>query len=840
MAFFDKFKSNNNEDKKETIIEDFVYFLPNTFDPVLLAQDLLEWAKKDKNWEVSILNTTSYPIFQYRPPVKIGSSSVFHLKLAQKNNQLHTLIYENEVWVESHSTNEGIKPIKGNWLNDSYEKELRKKIEELILKQFRLMYDGRMIEPITSNYLEKIALPSLFLCYTFLKEGEMIFSLLNASHLEESSVLPKDNSLFFIITNERTLLVSHDDKLQNTWSQSFETKETTVVDKLGKDLVTIGEFQFWTQIANDFIYRDLVPALNCSGEQRIQEIVLLHLHNKESKTEEYQAYIRQLIAYQQNTYPTESYYTFCAQIISFFTPYHQIAIGEENEKLISEIFVKFLADSEAGAGAEKLIQWLETWKLPANVLPSIIEILNKLVEDVEIQKKYEPLYTKAYIDYREQEKDEDKRLIFELAFADYLAKIDQRERAVEIYEKIYQNLPDETLADILVPPTIDIQAGEGGQQLTVSVLEKMIEAKGDKDIPDAENTQRLACLQPLVQKNLNTLQQVANENLKEKAGSVLEILTTGKLAEEDKDANALSYEVLKKEVVDFHVNSQHSKGGLFDSMQELLASTTIPDQSVVKSFAERVGVKNYPWLQEMIIDMTYALNMPTPEVYIARGDNSSSIKGFEDSIPFILVGINYLEEESEFYLTPEELRFALAVEIAHLYFGHSRITSSDVWRGAMDKGMFVLNTILAVVPGISAITSNFDKLTRITSLLNKVDSISDKVKGITETVDGNLAFTKEQEKERELLAISRLMELIADRLAVVLVKGNLALAIRSLLVTNPKYATEMITIQKYGLEGMLAKKDANGNFIYQELSIRIHGICSFYLSEDYEAIAKTI
>lgn len=837
-GFLERFKISSKEETNK----EHIFYLFSDFQFVPFIQELLTWVNNEKKWKVSILQTTSNPIFQYQTVSKIGKKQTYHLPLIVKNNQLILSTYPTE-WMEDYQLAEiNNSNDKKNWLADSAQNELYQKIGELIVEQFKISQKSFFIEPVINKFIESTSIQMFCYLYSFIKDSETILALLKASTIKKSlEQIPTDYELHFLLTNERVVLIANQSLFQEVIILDFSGIELTVVDEVGRDPVTIGEdYQFLTQLSNDVQYRAIAPICNADPITRCGKMALLQLLNKESKTESLENYIYQLLDKQIQLEPTNQYALFAKKIISFFTPYNSVIIGDENREIILSIFKEYL-ESDENAGNE-LVSWFVDWNLKENLLTQLLELFTQHFSDVTLLKRIVPLYDKSSQLFFEKEKNIEKLIDYKIVFADFLVKVGEREKAVKIYEEIYGNLPNETLADLLVPPTLDILKGEGGQLVKIALLEKMVEAKGEIEIADADMAFELACLQPLVKSRLETLVQVTNESTAQKVDVITQLLHSSQLAEKRTKELTIQYNPLPKELIDTHINHvQNTKTGLFSSMQELLATVNVPDQSVIKGYAEKVTGQKYKKLYELVSDITYALNIPSPEIYISRGENATQIKSFEGTPPFLLVGVDFIEEKSPNFLSQEELRFVLALEIAHLYFGHARITSNDVWRGAMDKGMFMVNTLLAFLPGITMLTSQFDKLKRVSSLLGRIQNISEKVSGFSDTYLKEMTFLSDDEqKEKELLAISRLMELLADRVGLLIANGDLHAVVRSMILASPKYATEMTTIERYGFKGMLAKKDADENFIYQDLIIRLHALCSFYLSTDYDVLNEKL
>jgi hypothetical protein len=253
----------------------------------------------------------------------------------------------------------------------------------------------------------------------------------------------------------------------------------------------------------------------------------------------------------------------------------------------------------------------------------------------------------------------------------------------------------------------------------------------------------------------------------------------------------------------------------------------------------------------VVTDIRYALNLENIEVYISHGDKSIGITSFESVPQFLIVGGDHLNRESPNYLNKNELRFAIGVELAHLYFKHSRITSSDVWKGAFEKGYFIVDSLLAFFPAVGMFSKSLQgigRLNQISSFLQKTEKIGkvssrsrDILKSSEQIVDiYKSKFTDGKEKDErnmEFLATSRIMQLTAHRCALVLSK-DLKSAIRAMFLVSKNYYTELPVVEKYGLKEYLLKQNDNGTFRHQELAIRLADLFSFYLSDEYENLSK--
>src|SRR5690606_10572073 len=99
-----------------------------------------------------------------------------------------------------------------------------------------------------------------------------------------------------------------------------------------------------------------------------------------------------------------------------------------------------------------------------------------------------------------------------------------------------------------------------------------------------------------------------------------------------------------------------------------------------------------------LADASLVLGVKGVAAYISHGDKAVGVRGYDGAPPFLVIGGRHLEPKSDFFLHPWELRFAVASEVAHLRFQHARVTTSDVWSGALEKGRLGVDLLLGMIP----------------------------------------------------------------------------------------------------------------------------------------------
>jgi hypothetical protein len=65
-------------------------------------------------------------------------------------------------------------------------------------------------------------------------------------------------------------------------------------------------------------------------------------------------------------------------------------------------------------------------------------------------------------------------------------------------------------------------------------------------------------------------------------------------------------------------------------------------------------------------------------------------------------------------------------------------------------------------------------------------------------------------------------------------------AVRSMFLTSRAYQPELHIAQKNDLVTCLKRCDEKGNYILQDLAIRIGSLISFFLSDDYQQLRQKI
>ena len=186
------------------------------------------------------------------------------------------------------------------------------------------------------------------------------------------------------------------------------------------------------------------------------------------------------------------------------------------------------------------------------------------------------------------------------------------------------------------------------------------------------------------------------------------------------------------------------------------------------------------------------------------------------------------------------------MEIFHVKNQHSRITSSEVWQGAIQKGGLVIDSALSVIPMFKQLPKGW---------LSKLETYNT-IKGIipTEWMSNiyqneslNVFFQKEPSSKVPLtidpssvLMAHRAMQFNADRMALI-ATGSLAHTIESFFIGRKDllpFKNELLS------KGLSAFSKAQVPELMQptqeNITLRAASLIAFYLSKDYQHIATKV
>ncbi|WP_298418620.1 hypothetical protein [uncultured Kordia sp.] len=690
------------------------------------------------------------------------------------------------------------------------------------------------------SFVPSLSLTTKNYIFHQLQVSEYVLSILGISELaskDENNSYPKDITWHLVITSVRTLIVG---KLpnSNTITIDISSESFMIENRTGKDKITTDSIVFYTEFMNDTLYHELLPVIENTGNRiGLFGDILVKKYNKK---ETHLALASRLFQLQSTTSNLLSNELKSDLILHL----KRLKITEEQLEGILAVFTKHTQTHDSFG--ENLVAIMNDWQLSFEEQKNILNILQPF------QKKETALHTIKFHDHFYQlfsAKEKKEEIIFEfnLNYAKHLNNAARFPEAIALYKIIYETLPDDSITDLLPTNTTNLLEGEGGQQLKITILESILYIQQQLEEDSSETVHELAELQPLKQSRIEAL--LTHKKHQKKAQIIQEVLHA-KVLTTTAIEHSNQYERLEKAAVLEEVVPSCFKNatGFFDSLNNFIAALNPPDYESVISFSDRLNTHNYPEIMERITAICYALQMNVPECYIGRGTYATAVIGVEGKPSFLMIGVDFLDPEHARYLEVNALIFLIAIELAHMYFEHSKITSTDVWRGAADKGFTVVSMLLTVLPfvgNIGKIFGNIASVEKYGKIINRVEqvaNVAEKGQGIIEVSEKyNLnPFSKDKSQANDsqnLLITSRLMEIVADKVAL-LFCDDLKAAVKGLLVGTKSFEQDYHIISQYGVEAFLARTDEEGEFVHQEIIIRLRSMCAFYLSDTFENLKK--
>ena len=838
----DKGKSNLSLSKVDILYyllnNSKIYYLGDDFNQLDFIEQLNSVLQTKYNLQTELIteNNINYIIYSDAKGIKsgIGLSVKYKIALLVDNNKLFYEIKPAE-WFESNDSGSKIK----NLFNTSKEEAVEKEISSLLIKnQSKTLLIDRK-----NAFIDEIYHKEEVWYYSQAKVDETLLVFLNFSEVKKSDFKIKNLKEIkwkYILTQKRSFIVGFNKKDELVKEIDLSNINIDVKNEIGRNPFVFEDIVFYTTRANSNLFIDVKSVGELSEYERIREIGFLNWFKGKSNKQFAVNLIEKLSVTLNNPFDE------LVLLYIEFKGEKRVKLFEdfiENNKLI-EILNKVLNFE----GADKLlIKWVEKWKVESVDAAIINKMLLETMSDSVQANNILEFHKKIRKDFIKINKDKINEIVFDIEYAKHHIKCGLINDAKKILYKILKNLPDESILDILPAKDLDLTSAGSGQILKLTILELLSELETEGN--SIKHKRQIAVLQPLVAKRIDDLIAISNNELSGKANVLKTVMqANGIVQKKDIDSN-FSYRVLKeKEIKENLVHPASRKGGSFSNIQKWLASVKVPDHSIVKSYSEKLSKNKYSKLNTIVTDIKYALNIENLEVYISRGDKSLGISGFEGSPMFLLVGKEHLDENSAHFLTYNELKFAVAIEISHLYFKHSRITSSDIWKGAFEKGYWVFDTVLSVLPIAGLFGKSIQgvkKLNSVSMFLQKADRIGanptnskELLKTTNQAIDiYKTKFNKDKQdnREAEFIASSRIMQLTADRTALAFT-DDINSAIRAMFLVSKRYYSELSVVEKYGLSEFLLKKLENGNYKHQELAIRLSNLFAFYISDEYNHI----
>ena len=429
-----------------------------------------------------------------------------------------------------------------------------------------------------------------------------------------------------------------------------------------------------------------------------------------------------------------------------------------------------------------------------------------------------------------------ERLRADLAFARYAERLGGEQEAAELLERLRST-------GVSRP-----EQGPLGAELEqrIELLELCFEVAPPGSASRLEATRELAQLEPLRTERFARLAETAHGRLAARARDVLSVFR-GPLSEratasdetrvaEPRALDAAALEELRHPLV---------RGGEPWSMllERAIATSASLDTEILRQVCERVG-EGAGNASRALSEAARALGVAAVDVYVSRGERDIGVRGFEGNPPFVLVGGQHLDPASPASLTHDELCAALGAELLHIRLGHTRLSSNDLWLGALDKSqkaMELMTQVLPLMHGWNIAGRLLRGKALAHPLLNRVWNATNLLRGpVAQSVAARLSRRPRSSNDltpanEELLIAHRLMQLSADRAGLV-IAGHFRASVRAILLTRSDYAALSHPNPALPLLAALEREVCSGSNVFADLSIRLGALAAFYVSEDYAAL----
>ncbi len=705
-------------------------------------------------------------------------------------------------------------------INNSYKKEISEFILSNAIEEDNLQYSGYFFNDTPLN--EKTFLTNQF-------KNKQLLAKFNITKLKktDSDISLQIHSANFIITEDSFFIIAFD--VRNELIIFEEIKEKFRIKKgITSNSITFNNYSFITKKINSKQFNILKNIQKIVGDERILEFARLNFIANDYTNS------KKLILL-LNSKENKPIYIFYLLIINL-----KIGLGFDIfiETEIKQNICKLLKLKKVD---NLIIDILKKWEINDNEKNIILELLIKFAISTNEKRLLLPLFENLRTEFKKKNKNLINKTVFEINYAEFLINTDKKRKAKRILKSILKHLPNETISDILPAEDIGITSKQSGQFLKIKVYELLAEI--NKNNKTENELLQLIKLQPFNLSYLNSLKEFKDNVFYNNALETISIFQKNGLLNEQKEVPVQKYNVLPKSVIEDKFRHPATlKTGTFYSLQKWISKTKTDDYSSLKEYGEKINATNYPKLNEIFYNLKQIFRINEVEYYISRGEKAHQIIGYEGQPPFIIIGNKHIDKDSDLFLNFKELQFAISVELAHIYFKHSKISANDVWRGLSDKGSVVLDAVLGLVPIVGLANksiknaSKFNNLAKI--LKNNSNNISNgkniynAANKISNFYKNKLKLNSKTIEKQKLIAASRLMQYTADRVGLTIC-GDIKSAVRTIFLTSKYSYANFEEANDLSLIEYILEKGEDGTYKNQEIGLRISHLISFYFSEEY-------
>lgn len=700
------------------------------------------------------------------------------------------------------------------------------------------------------RYFEEMGLGVKPLIASYLEPGESLLAKLNIYKVEQS----KANALtsaaaksFYILTTNGSYLFCLDQNLNLKYVESLGNTEMVVKSKIGRDPVICGTTSWLSNRDNDFLYDEIKALNNANKAEKIKHLAILNFNFAESNEETLLA-SKLLLQYAEES--NDGFFIFAAQFLVMKATYHSFD-DVDDEVTLKLISLATAAVSDADFYKKTLLLTTDL-KIDKNDIAVLMHIFNR----TKVAEAQYPVFVKTLImlkdRYLKLETDTIDLALVEIETARRVLSYGDRQAALKIAQSALSRVSDETFAYLVPDPQYSPSEKYSGAMIGALAYEILFNSTGDPK--ESENFASLrAIAKPLAGDNVSKLAVISNSPLKNRAEEVLALFDYEKFVshripvEKRKIKNPFS-KISESQLKHPAMNKKMPYSDISSWLDKVKAE---PFDSITK-FGEKVSEANYPALYQATTYCAQFFEMSTPDVYVFKGEKSTGVLGYYAEKPFISVGFNHLDVDSDYYLSPNELYFALARQMANIKAGFCKLETDKLWRDFFNSGAMNIDKLSVSVPTPNFIAKNSSFLYkyRFTSKTfceyPQIENFDCTDKQTLVGLEKKLSIihfkpqiNDSDQKINEYASLSRLMCHYADRFGL-LFSGSIVTAVNALVKTDIDFPEAIELFKTQNISDMATAQDGNGKFLHFDFALRIQALISFYLSDSYSALEKQI
>lgn len=638
---------------------------------------------------------------------------------------------------------------------------------------------------------------------------------------------------------------------------SLPSKRAYASQRLGRTHVELGDYRWRSQFDNDQRFGEIAALMSSTPHDRAREVARLSWRSKEGH-ELHRPYVigllQWLVAGADEELDQLTLLCVAGRIDPADGPADDVAHGPVAPGALVDCLERLV---QGPLAAGELGRWAEQWQIAAADKGIIVKRLRSLRPERRAAELALSLRRQLRHDQRSVAAAPAQLAVADVSFAKHLCAAGQRREARRVLEERLELLGETSLDEL------SVEAGEAGVLVGGAVgaarrdVLLLLATLAEDDEPGrVARLRELVRLEPINPERIEALREAADPATAGRAEAVRELLGAGALGAAAPVEQLEELAPIDREELEARLPHPAARDpGVIVQIQQWLGRTQQPDYSTIKSYSERASADDYPVLLDALADATLTLGVDGVEGFVSRGERRLGVRAYEATPPFLVIGGDHLDRASDFFLTDRELRFAIGAEVAHLRFGYTRLTSSELWDGLLYRGKQALDVAAMLAGPLGALgnllrgaqqVSTVERVLRQVGVASrKAASVLGVAKEIQQVWGGGEAAADQATAEissadsGKLLAACRAMQLGADR-AGLLLADDLRAALRAMCLSSRAYAPELRLAERHGLTKSLSRRDAGGAPPQPELSLRLVSLCAFYLSEDYEALRRAM